>query len=879
MGNLWGVVRTNRKNVLARWSPAGWCPAAVLGNSPIAKEYNGRWKMEISETEPSAAFGMERLIPGPDGSVLAIDSRWRAPSVQVRGDLYRWVPPLEQEKSWAVYEDSDGKGWILGTSPENLLTSDTGRPPRLLSHPPKLLYSLPDDLDYRQLVYQLRNANLVANPLLKDGLGRYWYTSTPSMELNARNESGHSLLVFDKDYLKRPSRIRGNQVPISVFDGTEIHEVSGGDPRAWRQEYVCFVTPKDEHTLWVGTSCSGLYQMDLTNLTAKSVSVDSQPWCEGVTQVARLGDNWYAVAEQKGFQLYQITSTGPSLVVGQLDGELTPFAYDSGIGRPILETKKGLWLGCDKNGGAYFVPKDGTDAVRIGWNRGLLHREPTFIESLPDGKLFFGGPGGNDFVAEEDALITAKESASRMESVRPHFGLFQDINGNIWALDAERPKPVLKRWESGIWRNFDIPYVSNGEDGPFGRLVCDSSGRLWLPFYYATGAVSIFLPPPPGSQETGVWIQYPNYPEAVLKEYPVGMRFDLAEGDRELPMLEINEGIKGSLAFTDNNAVYYYDGSAWLHWRTKDIIGKEDCWGPRRASFDVATGDLFYYSGRDFYRYTPTKRWEIVPNQDRPTIPLPVNILPWTRRIAAPDYAPANPRSVCRDYLGLLWLQYGTAIYRAGYGLCLCVIDKDEKTPLLLGGRIYEAMPCLTGDTWFFQVAGEYLLLHPDRPVPDTEVIVASQFEPDVPVVDVSAGEGVKAWFTWRSGQGEWQQAGTSPLIIKGLDPGDHRIEVRAIDERFQLDPTPVSLSVTIPEYQEILQGLVDEMSSEDNGVREKALARFMQRGKEDVLNLKVACEKAWSDMEKWLDLQRVLRTRHYPRPRFGMPFWDNQAF
>jgi hypothetical protein len=541
MDNLWGIVCSNRNTFLARWSAAGWQPAAVLFNNAIARDYCAGWEEKISEAEPTARLGMKRLIPGPDGSVLAISDRRSTPSVQVRGNSFRWVPPVEREKFWTIYEDSAGNAWILGTSHENILIEEA-------SHPSKLLYGLPDERAFRQLHNGLRDANFAASPLLKDAFGRYWYTWNPSMELNARNDAGHSLLVFDKDYLKRPAVTSGNQAPISVLDDTMIHEVPGKDARTWQQGYVCFVTPKDERTLWVGTSCSGLYQVDLASLTATSAPAGSQRWCDGVTQVARLGENWYAVAEQKGFQLYQITSIGPSVVIGQLDGELSPFAYDSGIGRPILETKKGLWLGCDKNGGACFVPKDGSAAVRIDWERGLCHGSPTFIEPLPDGRLFFGGPKADDCIVEEDELIVAKKSPSRVESGMGRSGpkaddciaqedkviaakkrpsrmeagmgrstLFQDVHGSVWTRELDGLNVLLERWENGDWRRFRAPLAVSEVTGPLQGLACDAFGRLWVSFIDARLPVSLFEPPPSGSPENGRWIQY----QQIVSRIPI----------------------------------------------------------------------------------------------------------------------------------------------------------------------------------------------------------------------------------------------------------------------------------------------------------------------------------------------------------------------
>ncbi|MCP4641043.1 MAG: hypothetical protein GY851_11445, partial [bacterium] len=470
-GHLWGIVSTKQGRRLARWCEDGW--HTVILPTPREMEQDestGLW-IQIGREYGEEVERLLRLVPGPDGTVLA--SGVHCDFLLLRGDCARWIPrQFAKPDTWTLRMDRRGDAWLLSGDSEMYLVDASSDAEPVLTMAP----------DYGYLKrYGVRNWSVpdIAVKLVDDGRHRFWALNEVA-PWGVGGTYRQVPLVFWPGFDAAQDLTPGDDAPpIFLLDGRHGYWASRGRVLGRRKtpEEIQFIARKDTNTLWFSSDPCGLIELDSATLKVKRPKIQGPAPRYIMHSVFQVGERWYGVCREK-----PKAPPGPA-VLCRFDGvswhalPLTLDPHDGphlGIDRPRLATDSGVWLG---SGGPAiaFIPRDGTDPVLYDWRYGFRMPRATSIAQTPDGRLLIAHKSEPDTLLSESDLFALETSAQTVNCWWKVGDLLQTADGFIWhASRGGDWKSVLRRLEGSDGRSVDSEYSDCCG-------VCgDRKNRLWV---------------------------------------------------------------------------------------------------------------------------------------------------------------------------------------------------------------------------------------------------------------------------------------------------------------------------------------------------------------------------------------------------------------
>jgi len=402
-------------------------------------------------------------------------------------------------------------------------------------------------------------------------------------------------------------------------------------------------------------------------------------------------------------------------------------------------------------------------------------------------------------------------------------------DSRIWAL-LKRDAPELSVWRGVGWDHFPIP---DGVRAFYtGDLASDSAGRIWLLPDGNELPVAIFDP------GTKSWQKFASVRDAFL-EFRSGRELFVGDLPRDYRPIYSPDGKRVTYMGQSSPRIKYYDGKKWQGFERKEIgsAGNEDL---RHPYFD-AEGNLMISSEAKTFAFDG-KHWRAVKFVPRPqefadktpsTISFPQGV---------------RPASSAEDNEGSVWFMEGGHLKRMRFGRIAEVFAEEEFSPIPASKRIDRVWVDDHG-TAFVHASPVLALIHPRRSsqMPEPEV---ARPEPD--------GIGIcstQTPFVWRMDGGAWAWSDQPELLIEGIAPGRHHLELASAspDLSISKETRSVNFQVGIGEKEQVASWLA-RLADPDYAEREKAARFLVKRGKPVLDVLRSAQKAAPDDVRWWMD-------------------------
>jgi hypothetical protein len=754
--------------------------------------------------------------------------------------LAQFNGPLAQVPN--ILADAQGNVWITEPGPHIYRVTPQGKA--------ECIYTIPDD---GYVAYgPTRGPRRMFNPVYAtaDASGRVWFWSG-GVPMRSNRLSLEGLLIYDGGNFKSYPH------PVGVA-----------------YEKVTALEPDDPEHMWMSLADNQLYRLDTLTLTAAAVPAPAPEAFHYVHRIYHAGGETYVVSsfsvgpspeasgEGRWGVLWRLKNGEWKRVVNGLDMR-TEFAQDPI--RPFAATPAGLWVGA-YGSGPWLVPNGSGEAVQIDWHYNYPLDESEGLLQLPDQRMLFVDPNRGSIAVNPADLLAARQSPPGIRTLNPLRPFLQDERGHIWGILSSDNR-AFSEWNGKTWVSHALPF--NTTIGP-PRLsfATDSQGQIWVlddrgP---CQGPAAVLNP------ARANFDVYPDYPAALQAQLPSHPTLHLEAYPYTVPIFSPD----GRIGYHDRcGKLNYFDGQEWHSWTLQDINGDS-------RSRILPASPVFFDRAGNFAVNIQGTTWEYAPKGGwRSTPPEPGQETGPDLRLPRPSLRPppgcefSNPESVARDRLGTYWMTYRNQFYRAIPGLCLPQISPQDHQPFIDGRTVKAALVDPQGnaflETYFHTnpVVGEYVIVDARPPLPQTNVRASVDA---AGAVKVHFGATLKgpAWFTWRIDDGAWTlPSHDAEATLNGLAAGKHRIDVAAMDERLQIDPTPAVAQVEIRvNTEQQLLALIEQLKDPDYSVRDAAVAGLVRQPALALPLLQAAREKASPDQRWWIDAAiQQIRSRPEKKP------------
>lgn len=647
---------------------------------------------------------------------------------------------------------------------------------------------------------------------------------------------------------------------VLIWDGKNLgyHPTLPGVP----DRPFSAIAPLDENHVWLATAGryfgphpvthGALYQVDTRTLSAVAETPPQSGAFQNIAQIFQANGDWYVVEPGQPGQTAALWRGRAGQWRKCLDKiDETNGYYQPDPRHPWLSEPSGVWLGVSS--GAWWLPRSGQSPVWVNWRRGLAALNITGLFPLMDGSVLAVGPQG-----------TTARMAATPQPIRPlPPGL---VTGGMGA--PEYPGPLLSdpqhhlwgtrtfysglcpldEWDGKRWRTHLPPKSIAGINSLY---ACDTLGRLWL-------TTSTWNPPAQPHPIEGravydpardTWTSYATVPQALQAAASLpGMAFLPYRGTYRPPLFSGD----GRVAYTDNAAIYFYNGQAWRHWEARDIL-------PGYSYGSLSESPHFNHDGHlevalaeggsrnHLWDWAPQTGWQRAGDQSPEKYEDPV-----------PPHGPHGLQATpVPDALGGKWFGWQDAVYTARHGLWVKQTElSGPNSPFRFGYAIEDVLQDPAGRLFFVtRPAGRYnLVVWSPPPVPGPTLSLLPMADDSV-MVRVRAKMRGSHWFLWRLNGGAWSAPQTTgEVTLSALPQGDYRMEVQALDSRL-LPSTPIVavFSIRVAPATQIARW-VRALLHGTNEEREAAVAGLIKQPGAALPALRAAGPTASEAGRWWLD-------------------------
>ena len=659
-----------------------------------------------------------------------------------------------------------------------------------------------------------------------------------------------------------PGGLRG----FLIWDGKTLaaHATLPGLP----DRTFSVVTRQDTHHLWVAEpkggypwdpkQNGGLYSVDTQTLTAVPITPPSKDAFQNINRVFQVNGDWWVLATSRPhaslWHRQGVLWRKEPQALAESESEFNDYGFGNREGSsPSLKTPQGTWL-IASGAGLWWVPRNGNPAVRADWRRGVSAGRVNSLFRLPGGNVLTFGDQGETAVLPPipPPLLPARPEISIGVPGDTNMtgDMLADPHRHLWGLEyLPSAQYVLDEWDGKQWHNHSLPKIKSSV--PNSQVyACDTRGRIWL-------TISVWNPPAQPQPVDGrlvydpvgnTWAQYPTVPDALQAAASLpGMAFLPYHNTGRPPIFSGD----GRVAYLDGQAVFFYDGKIWRHWKNRDIqpsysYGNE----PENPRFNSA-GHLEITLDTHAYEWTPETGW--APNG----IAAPVS--------AAPPLPPGGPAvfqgTPVTDNLGGEWLIKDGAVYLTRHGLWRKETAlSGPGSPFWDGRRLTEVLQDPYGHLFFLTIPGnvyEYVVWSPPAaPLPAAPRIQITPLTAFSVKLRFAASAGRAHWFQWRLNGGPWNAPQTTDTaVLPSLLPGAYRVEAQTIDARLQASPKPsAAVFVLQPASAMQIARWVQALLSGTENAREAAVAGLVKQPADALPALQAARPGASEDGRWWLD-------------------------
>jgi signal transduction histidine kinase len=407
---------------------------------------------------------------------------------------------------------------------------------------------------------------------------------------------------------------------------------------------------------------------------------------------------------------------------------------------------------------------------------GLVRHAPAAWHSPPELATLEGAVGGlletstgDLYALHDDGLL--RRRASRWELVRTPTGLIADPGPSTNLAELPDGRIVVSATAPNPGRDVTLAF--------------DPARASFTPVLHPEGrAVRMLGPRAP----SGVWVATTASGRARLEQF---------DGQRFTPVLETQSAWAGAMPRTilqigGDDLAIVPDGAGigWLRGGRYEVLGPAQGY-PGSGSFAAFQVDRtrFWFGDRDGIIAYDGTRWE----QIRTGL--------------------QTVRGIVRTRDGSNWVTSGSGLHRFRDGGWLTVAAPEG----LPDGSVNHLLEDRSGTVWVSTTAGlSRYVADADRDPPETSLDAPgnpAQAPPSGNVrFDVSGKDrwnlsvSERLLYAWRLDAGPWSPPeARSAVVFEGLRPGRHRLEVRAVDRNWNVDPSPAvfEFKVLLPWYRE----------------------------------------------------------------------------
>ena len=608
-------------------------------------------------------------------------------------------------------------------------------------------------------------------------------------------------------------------------------------------------------------SRGGLYKIDTQTLTAAPAALPTKALSpEKLVQIERIlwmqGDLCVLAADysHRTISLWRQRGTVWQKEPDHLAQSLF-FASIYGPGgqtpQPVLDTASGTWLGVS-GAGLDWLSADGKKVVPVNWRRGLAAGRVSALFRLTNGKIM-PFPYYNSAILPPlpPSLLPPRPGVTVGGLGMPTSmgDMLADRHRHLWGFLSQWSGPqVLEEWDGRQWHAHPVPKFKS--TNPTASLyACDTQGRIWT-------AIQLWNPPAQAQPVDGrlvydpahdAWMQYDTVPAALASAAGPDMAFLPA---RNTPYLPVFSG-DGRVAYTDNQAVFLYDGKEWRQWKARGIQPSYPYGNTPDHPQLKPDGALEVTLDTHLYDWTPKNGWQ--PNGTVPPVSPPPTTLPPGG--PANYYGPLIP-----DNTGGGWASLGGDVYLTRYGVWRKeAVLSGRGSPFFDGRSLQNVLQGPDGRYFFETNPGgyyEYVVWSPPTALLPAPRIQIAPLSADSVRLRFQAAQNGLHELQWRLNGGAW----SAPLpgksvTLTALRPGAYRVEAQTINSLLQASPMPsVAVFTVQPPTAAQIAGWVQTLLSGTDDEREAAVAGLVKQPAAALPALRAARPGASEAGQWWID-------------------------
>jgi hypothetical protein len=710
----------------------------------------------------------------------------------------------------------------------NLWVTEAGLNILRLEHTPNFATRPKAELIHTITVDELYPGTQATNRLpvsmVEDKAGRIWFWSNPLLGSESRGSLRGALVVKDQKITHYP-KLTGNP-----------------DNR------ITVIAPMNRTNIWIAARDVGIFSLDPDTFLASLMAAPETNAFRTVRQMFVIGEDRYVISgdpysfDKRGLRgtLWRWRDGNWSKLIDGLDSAGSP---DQIAERQWRVTPEGLWLTAYGTGG-WFVPTNDAPARQINWQTGSTFDTIDRWFRLKDGRMvaFQFGRGG---MVADAALLTGNTAVKATSQIlRTRDPLLRTDDGRIFAV-LRGDESALNEWTGKDWKRHAIPDNLQVPGGC--RLAADAKGRVWLvewDYPDSTQHRCLIFDPVRGRFE-----QFSSFQSALQTQATPLAGTRLGNDDFAAAVFSKD----GRVCFEDRSwNLRYFNGREWRQDHVNQIAGGLRDSANRDPFFDkddklsvVLNGTLWQFEYLGGWRDTGTPASAVKKPSLAATTPT----------VATSPNVP-DAESVVADQRGVFWIVARKQLYRAGYGLRVPCFPANEPHPFADGRKLTGVMLDNSGNAFLkTTVRGveEYVLVPARGPLPDTNIKL-QQTEGSA-VLQLSAPDTTGPRFSWRGDDGDWNAAMTNTaLMLDELPHGKHRIQVVAIDEQLQIDPSPAEITVEIKTNPaEQIQNWIRMLADGDYQKRESAVRSLGRYAEAALPALRKALESSPENQRWWI--------------------------
>jgi hypothetical protein len=137
--------------------------------------------------------------------------------------------------------------------------------------------------------------------------------------------------------------------------------------------------------------------------------------------------------------------------------------------------------------------------------------------------------------------------------------------------------------------------------------------------------------------------------------------------------------------------------------------------------------------------------------------------------------------------------------------------------------------------------------------LPETKLKVAEKSDDGV-TLELSTANTPRPRFIWRIDDEAWSDATTNSVLrLDNLESGKHRVQITAIDEQLQTDPTPVETTFEVRSNPaERIEKWITQLSDKDFAKREAAVKLLARQPDAALPALNQALQQSTDAKQRW---------------------------